>query len=380
MFDRIGSNGSFAYLNVAASVIEVTLDVEIPADCTALVRAVSHAQTNAGAAGTASGASNNHDTLTDNSGLGITWTKVAEVTQGYVITTRPGTTVSLWRADPTVAIPLGTKLTVSLADPRTGRAIDVTTYDKGGTGYTATLVDVAIANDRNASSAIPMAVTLTLPDSAEHNWVGAAGVDGLPDYVPTIPAFWQEDVPPIGQGFTTGNGNNLFGQYRTFEAGTMTWQPDAATTRGWALILAAFLVEPPAEPPPPPGEEGTRQYESEFETPTYGLLRASTTRRPDAVSLDYLTALAEGPVDIGDMSQGYNVRSWYVRVDGALVWICRGNAANNTWEPERPLFSYAPPLIEEMDFCFDSLGHPVIVAERPTGSMGAPEVWVFRKV
>ena len=123
--------------------------------------------------------------------------------------------------------------------------------------------------------------------------------------------------------------------------------------------------------------EGPRRTQAEFDTPSHQLLRASIDRRPDAVSFDYLWSFAYGPVAISDVSAGIRDRPWYVRCEGLDVYIARANDANDGWEAETLLFSYTGAAIVELDLAFEQAGRAVVVAERPTGTAGAPELWIY---
>jgi hypothetical protein len=123
--------------------------------------------------------------------------------------------------------------------------------------------------------------------------------------------------------------------------------------------------------------EGQRRTKAEFETPTHQLLRASLDRRPDAVSFDYLWSFAYGPVGIADLSRGIRDRPWYVRCEGTTVYYARANDGNTAWEAEAVLFSYSGALITELDLAFEQAGRVVVCAERPTGTAGAPEIWLY---
>jgi F5/8 type C domain-containing protein len=146
----------------------------------------------------------------------------------------------------------------------------------------------------------------------------------------------------------------------------------------WEIYL--YEYEPP--PPPPPVAPGTRQYQEDFETVSHGVNGTSTTRRPDAVSLDYQIAYSYGPVALEDISQGVEAFAWYVRVEGQVLYICRENDARDDWGPEEVLHDFAysgPSLMDEIDFCFDLAGKPVVVAERTSGNSDTtPEVWIYR--
>lgn len=144
--------------------------------------------------------------------------------------------------------------------------------------------------------------------------------------------------------------------------------PDANYPR--VLLLAIVLRAPSFDSP----ATSIREFEEDFETPQHTVSGASTTRRPDAVSFDYMRAAAPGPTALGDVSLGPTVRKWKVRCLGDTVYIARANPANTDWEAEAPLFTFtnaiADPIVE-LDFAFTQAGTAVVCAERPSG------LWLF---
>ena len=122
---------------------------------------------------------------------------------------------------------------------------------------------------------------------------------------------------------------------------------------------------------------GLRQFLADFMVAGYQLVRTSLTRRPDAVSFDYLWSAAYGPVALGDTSQGPLARAWYARADATTVYVARANGANDAWEAESVLFSYTGAPILEMDLSFEQSGRAVVCAERATGPAGASDVWLY---
>lgn len=98
----------------------------------------------------------------------------------------------------------------------------------------------------------------------------------------------------------------------------------------------------------------------------------SITKRPDTISLDYLTAYTFGPNDVGDSTLGPYVRSWKVRATDSGVYLSRENNTNDGWEAEQLLVSYSGDPIVEVDIAFEQAARPVIVAER------AGEIWIYR--
>lgn len=129
-------------------------------------------------------------------------------------------------------------------------------------------------------------------------------------------------------------------------------------------------------PPPANYRLGRRELTSDF---ALGHLSAnlSITKRPDAVTFDYLVAFSLGPKNIGDLTSGIINRPWYVRVDNAAkaVYTSKANDANNAWLPETILFNFSGEDIEEIDFAFEQAGRPVVSAERLVA--GVREVWLY---
>lgn len=110
---------------------------------------------------------------------------------------------------------------------------------------------------------------------------------------------------------------------------------------------------------------GRKEFQSQFSD---GNVRgASWERRPDAVSPDYLTALAPGPRELQDPTYGLLARAWYCRVDNDAKVVYIAKAKDNVslgWEPETPVFSFSGDPIDEISMAFDQNGAPVFVAQR----------------
>lgn len=122
------------------------------------------------------------------------------------------------------------------------------------------------------------------------------------------------------------------------------------------------------------------QHQADFETATHGLLEASTSRRPDAVSLDYLTAWSLGPAAVGDLSEGAESRLWRARIlEQGSILLTRSTLARDHWldEEEEEIVAYSStPPVEELTLGFTAAGDWVLIAERPSGAAGAPELWI----
>ena len=99
----------------------------------------------------------------------------------------------------------------------------------------------------------------------------------------------------------------------------------------------------------------------------------SFSRRPDAVSRDYLTAVAPGPRALSDPTEGLLAKGWYARADNGDGKVYLSGSRDDTrlgWETEEELFTYSGADIVELDLCFDQNGAPLIVTER------AGHVWI----
>lgn len=135
------------------------------------------------------------------------------------------------------------------------------------------------------------------------------------------------------------------------------------------------VESPDAEEIPQAVGLGIREFQSEFETTTK-VGTASTTRRPDSISFDYLTAFSVGPIDNGDSSGGATNRVWRVRAVndadglGGAVYLSRANDANTAWEAETLLFAYLG-LAVEVDLAFEQAARPVVALEI------AGHIWIY---
>lgn len=122
------------------------------------------------------------------------------------------------------------------------------------------------------------------------------------------------------------------------------------------------------------------ERQADFETAGHGLLEASTTRRPDAVSLDYLTAWSLGPAAVADLSEGRESRLWRARIlEQGEVLLVRSTVTRDAWidEEEAAILVYPAELpVEELTLGFTAAGDWVVVAQRATGTGGDPEIWI----
>lgn len=121
---------------------------------------------------------------------------------------------------------------------------------------------------------------------------------------------------------------------------------------------------------------GKRELTADFNK---GVLASnlSTTKRPDALTFDYLRAFSLGPKAIGDLSGGIINRPWYVRADNdeKVVYVARANDTNTAWDDEVSLFSFTGEILNEIDFAFEQNGRHVVCAERTIS--GTKEVWLY---
>lgn len=126
---------------------------------------------------------------------------------------------------------------------------------------------------------------------------------------------------------------------------------------------------------------GLREFEPGFSSPFVQSPQGiSFTRRPDAISFDYLTAFSQGPKAIADVTEGASSRPWYVRIDNSVgsVFIAKANNSNTAWEAESLLFTFntAFPILE-CDLAFEQAARAVVCAQRNTGVGGTPEAWLY---
>lgn len=99
----------------------------------------------------------------------------------------------------------------------------------------------------------------------------------------------------------------------------------------------------------------------------------SLTKRPDAISFDYLYAFTTGPVDFLNADEGLFARAWRVRCDNDLkkIFISRANADNTDWEPEIELLTFVGDPFDEVDIAFDQQGNVAVSGSRGT------EIWLY---
>jgi hypothetical protein len=138
------------------------------------------------------------------------------------------------------------------------------------------------------------------------------------------------------------------------------------------------VVEVPGQDPPVvegnepvTSDAGLREFEAELNASDVTVSdNASFTKRPDALSFDYLTAYSIGPEDIADVSLGPTARVWRARAIDGIVYLSRANAANNDWEAEVALFNYTGEAVE-IDLAFEQAARAVVCLEI------AGRVWLY---
>lgn len=278
--------------------------------------------------------------------------------------------VSHWDGTAAALIPSGTVLTITFdANPQRVEAV-LSAWTGDEDGATVAFEDIAETASQSNAPSVEQAVT----GADGVAWIGLGVSDHAASAV-TVNPDWSDTFTK----YAYASDLVLWGQYRNLEQEDVTWATTLSSSYYWAALLAAYRVTPP---PPPPLPEGTRQFEADFESETFGVTGASTARRPDAVGFDYRLARAMGPVNLEDVSEGLEARAWRARSflseegDGA-VYLQRANNTNTDWEPEVELFTFSAPAMEELGLAFTADGRPVIVGERATGTDGAPEVHLY---
>ena len=121
-----------------------------------------------------------------------------------------------------------------------------------------------------------------------------------------------------------------------------------------------------------------RQYQAELKSNTVDLdLGLSLDRRPDAISLDYLTAFTLGPVNIGDFSLGAQERVWKIRAQGGTVFSARQKNDRSDFEGEVLLFSHSADTPTEIDAAFDQNARVLVCMESPSGPGRQGELLIY---
>lgn len=122
----------------------------------------------------------------------------------------------------------------------------------------------------------------------------------------------------------------------------------------------------PGTPDPSPLPDDWRNFFDDFNTITHTLEEASITRRPDAISPDYLRAHTLGPVALNDTAEGVAAWVWEAWADNATgeVFIRRENATHDGWDPETLVFAFTGTPVSELDVAFNQNAQPEVSAER----------------
>jgi len=322
-----------------------------------------------------SGATNRHTAVVDTAGN--IWEKVGEASQEeYTPGNDEGVTVSLWWTRVTAPITAGQSVTVTFADTTAGRMLFVDEYDALDPGYVVEVVGAAGAHGKTSFPSAPaISVTLTLPADEECTWIGAGAHQAGNQTLTLDGSFTTDRVKQSANGGNSANNTTLWGQYRHVFTASETWDGAIVGSQDWAMVLGAFRLR---EPDPPPPQPGNREWRAEFESPGHQLDHTSTVRRTDAVSWDFRTATTTGPVALDDVSDGLESHVWRVTVDGNQVLLARQNADNTAWlDPVLLTTATGDEAIDEVDAAFTETGTIFVIAERPTGSAGSPEVWIY---
>lgn len=324
----------------------------------------------------ANGATDRHLSVVD--AAGNTWQKMGESSRAQTVDMSPvpGATVSLWWTRVTAAISGGQGVTVTFADADAGRILLLDEYDALDPAYVVDLVGVASSNgDAIFPAPLTMSVVLSLAGDEECTWIGAGATQGVPPTITLDGSFNTDRTTQSTGAPDAANNTVLWGQYRHLFADTEAWDAALVSARRWAMVLGALRVR---EPDPPPPQPGNREWRAEFESPGHQLDHTSTVRRTDAVSWNFRTATTTGPVALDDVSDGLESHVWRVTVDGNQVLLARQNANNTAWlDPVLLTTATGDEAIDEVDAAFTETGTIFVIAERPTGSAGSPEVWIY---
>ena len=314
------------------------------------------------------------DTVTDPSGN--TWTKVAEYST-QLNGSREGATIAQFFCVVETEIANGAAVTATWGATATARQISVSEWDKldaeNGVeveGYTAA------GSDGTATTT--GSVTHTPASAEDLTWLGGGAIPESQGGTWIVDA----DFTTVTTKFTANGGNNTnnissWSQYRQTANASETWDFTHSSSRMYALLLVGYRI---VEPPPPPAEEGTREYQADFETENHAVVDASTERRVDGILPDPRLAYCMGPVDVDDVSSGLEVRRWRARADDdGNIWLARSNAGNSAWEAEELFAVYTPsgaPILE-LGVAFTEEGRVVLCAERADGTLGASRVHLY---
>jgi hypothetical protein len=116
---------------------------------------------------------------------------------------------------------------------------------------------------------------------------------------------------------------------------------------------------------------GIREFSADFAQDLEP--NVSLTRRPGALTLDYLTCFTIGPKNLADTTAGAVDRAWKIRYDAPTksFYAARANDTNTDWLPETFLFTHVGDPFDEIDAAFDQQAHIVVAGQR-TG-----HVWIY---
>jgi hypothetical protein len=365
----LGNAGVFGSPSADFPDQDVEITTPVPAGSFGILTVASHQS------GLASGATNQHTAVVDTKGH--EWIKIREHSRG--LADFDGQVLSVWKALLTLGLEVTDLLTVSFSAETFAQnvAISLEAVDTGGDPVT--VVGSASQDGNDTDPNVELAVAAAEPLV----WL-ARGAHRLDEDVITLdPNFTTDRLqisPAEDEGFP--NVTTVWGQYREANAASEAWECVLSTARMWNAILIALRVG--AGSPGPAPAAVPREFQADFETLTHGVQGASVSRRPDAVSFNYLTAHTIGPNAIGEIwAEDGIARRWRLQIAldpenpfSQQALLSRANAGNTAWEAAEVLFSIGAPFAVECSLCFDEAGRPVVAYERPSGEAGAPEWWL----
>lgn len=106
------------------------------------------------------------------------------------------------------------------------------------------------------------------------------------------------------------------------------------------------------------------EFEHEFDAIGFDKTRASTHKRPDSISFDYLTDTEIGPIELQDPSQGLLARVWRARVVESKLLLAKVNDEGTDYVDEIELIDLGFSDVVEIDLAFTQNGDPVVGIER----------------
>lgn len=166
------------------------------------------------------------------------YTKVGEVTNSAGGWPAQGPALSAFFAILTTALSVGDTVTLTSTVTGGGRILSLSAFDPGGQDKSAVLVSAAGSHGESNAPA----VTLEPPESGDYTWIGA-GCHNNGQLTVTLDAEYTTDrTKLVANGGTHGNNTSHWGQYRSFEGGTDTFNAALSGSRKWVMLLAAFEV------------------------------------------------------------------------------------------------------------------------------------------